>query len=45
MPVIGGNDMKFTKVAAVMAVGAMLITGCAGGENVIESGDKNITDG
>ena len=45
MPVIGVHDMKFTKVAAFMAVGAMLMTGCAGGENVIESGDKNITDG
>lgn len=44
MPVIGGNDMKFTKVAAFMAVGAMLMTGCAGGKTVIKAGDTKITE-
>jgi len=44
MPVIGGNDMKFTKVAAFMAVAAMLMTGCAGGKTVIKAGDTKITE-
>ena len=44
MPVIGGNDMKFTKIAAFMAFAAMMMTGCAGGKTVIKAGDTKITE-